>query len=120
MGTPRSFPGVAHFAREGLTGSSSSAGEQPKDVMMPGRNRPSKYFHENDDGTSTPAPTPTPTCGTCQHHRQVVGFQLEDTMPEVTLMTAAFEGEPLGRPYWCPASVLPKLEAGMVQGFRKR
>ncbi len=45
-------------------------------------------------------------------------------MPDVTmresLMTAAFKGEPLGRPYWCPASALPKLEASMVRGFRKR
>lgn len=54
----------------------------------------------------------------------MIGFQLEDTVPEVTmresLMTAAFEGEPLGRPYWCPASALPRLDAGMVRGFRKR
>lgn len=45
-------------------------------------------------------------------------------MPEVmmreALMTAAFSGEPLGRPYWCPPSALPKLEASMVRDFRRR
>ncbi|CAN0383066.1 unnamed protein product, partial [Hapterophycus canaliculatus] len=59
-----------------------------------------------------------------EEQKAVIGFQLEDTMSEVTmresLMTAAFKGEPLGRPYWCPASALPKLEAKMVREFRKR
>ena len=55
---------------------------------------------------------------------QVIGFQLEDTMPDVmmreSLMTAAFSGEPLGRPYWCPPAAVPRLAASMVQGFRRR
>ena len=55
---------------------------------------------------------------------QVIGFQLEDTLPDVmmreALMTAAFAGQPLGRPYWCPAAAVPRLEAYMVQGFRRR
>ncbi|CBJ31604.1 Mitochondrial Processing Peptidase alpha subunit [Ectocarpus siliculosus] len=59
-----------------------------------------------------------------EEQKAVIGFQLEDTMPEVTmresLMTAAFKGQPLGRPYWCPKSALPKLEANMVRSFRKR
>ncbi|CAM9090153.1 unnamed protein product [Ascophyllum nodosum] len=67
---------------------------------------------------------PRITAEEVEEQKAVMGFQLEDIMPEMTmreaLMTAAYPGEPLGRPYWCPAPALPRLEASMVRDFRKR
>eukprot|EP00904_Undaria_pinnatifida_P000971 jgi/Undpi1/10875/HiC_scaffold_3.g01401.m1 len=67
---------------------------------------------------------PRDTVKEVEEQKAVIGFQLEDTLPDVmmreALMTAAFAGQPLGRPYWCPAAAVPRLEAYMVQGFRRR